>query len=179
MFDSSFVRVSLEADASLQVDSKLIVSPQYLARLLEDTFPRQFKEYLARRVNDRADIGPVRRHVGPAHLRHLHHAGEQHKRLGGVRVLAAGHRRHLRRQFQGAECHELQLAAGAGHESAGSATRSVHQRLAHTTGSDAQLHQHALADGRVGAELFRPADRYTHQFPVSENHSRAASRNIN
>jgi len=90
-----------------------------------------------------------------------------------VRVLAAGHRRHLRWQFQGAKRHELQLVAGAGHEGAGPAAWSMHQRLAHTAGFDAPLHQHALADGRVGAELFRSADRYTHQFPVSENRSRA------
>ena len=87
-------------------------------------------------------------------------------------VLAAGYRRYLRWQFQRAECYELQLVTSAGHEGARSAARSMHQRFAHTARSDAQLHQHAFTDGRVSAELFRPADRYTYQFPVSENRSR-------
>lgn len=136
--------------------NSFLIKLNYFHQLYENIFSGY------RRIDNRVDIGPVRRHVGATHLRHFYNAGEQYKRLGGVCVLAAGYRRYLRRKFQGAKRHELQLAAGAGHEGAGSATRSMHQRFTNAARSDAEFYQHTLAYGRVGAELFRPADCYTY-----------------
>lgn len=119
------------------------------------------------RIDDGTDIGDVRRRLGPADLRHLHDAGQQHKRLGRLRLLPPGHRRHVRGQLQGAKCPELELAAGAELEGAGPEARPVRQRLAHPARSHAQLHQEPLAHGRVGAQLLRPAHRHTHELSVS------------
>lgn len=66
-----------------------------------------------RRVVDGSGARRVRHETAFHDVRRVHDSGEQHHRVGGVRVLVVGRVGLVRGRVQGTELHERQLVTGA------------------------------------------------------------------